>query len=85
MLGNQALAMNDKFRYVFVKLLSTNDIYLLAEPLLENIRKIPPFLNEQIQIVGTCQGKSIELNLIIERIPFARFGFIESSIFSSNL
>ena len=66
MLGNQALAMNDKFRYVFVKLLSTNDIYLLAEPLLENIRKIPPFLNEQIQIVGICQGKSIELNLIIE-------------------
>jgi len=66
LLGNQALAMNDKFRYVFVKLLSTNDIYLLAEPLLENIRKIPPFLNEQIQIVGICQGKSIELNLIIE-------------------
>ncbi len=57
LIGNQAVAVNEKLKYLFLKLSSTNDIYIIAEPLLTNIQKCPPFSNNQFEIIGNCLGK----------------------------
>jgi len=57
LIGNQAVAVNEKLKYLFLKLSSTNDIYIIAEPLLTNINKLPLFSNNQFEIIGNCLGK----------------------------
>ncbi|CAF3391881.1 unnamed protein product [Rotaria socialis] len=59
LLGNQAVAVNEKLKYVFVKLSSTNDIYIVAESLLNNIKKFAPFSNNQFEIIGNCLGSEL--------------------------
>lgn len=56
LIGNQAIAVNEKLKYLFVKLSSTNDIYIVAESLLNNIKNFPPFSNDQFEIIGNCLG-----------------------------
>jgi isoleucyl-tRNA synthetase len=61
LIGNQAVAVNEKLKYLFIKLFSTNDVYIIAEPLLNNIKKFSPFSNNQFEIIETCLGKKISL------------------------
>jgi len=61
LIGNQAVAVNEKFKYLFLKHTSTNDVYIIAEPLLNNILKIPLFSNNQFEIIGNCLGKIVLL------------------------
>ena len=56
LIGNQAVAVNDKLKYLFVKLPSTNDVYIIAESLLSSVKKYPPFSADQLDIVGHCLG-----------------------------
>lgn len=57
MLGNQAVAVNEKLKYLFIKLSSTNDVYIVAESLVNNIKKFAPFSENQYEIIGNCLGK----------------------------
>jgi isoleucyl-tRNA synthetase len=55
LLGNQAVALNEKLDYVFVRS-STNDVYLIAESLLKTIEKLPAFVYSPLEIVGKSLG-----------------------------
>ncbi len=59
LIGNQAVAVNEKFKYLFLKHTSTNDVYIIAESLLNNIQKISLFSNNQFEIIGNCLGKIV--------------------------
>ncbi|CAF1318840.1 unnamed protein product [Adineta ricciae] len=59
LVGNQAVAVNENFKYLFVTFPSTNDTYIIAEPLLSNIKQYPPFSNEQFEIIGDCLGSQL--------------------------
>ncbi|CAF1312662.1 unnamed protein product [Rotaria sordida] len=59
LVGNQAVAVNEKLKYLFLKLSSTNDIYIVAEALLNNIKKFSPFSNNQFEIIGNCLGSQL--------------------------
>jgi isoleucyl-tRNA synthetase len=85
LIGNQAVAVNEKLKYLFLKLSSTNDVYIIAEPLLDNIKKIPPFSHHQFEIIGNCLGKKI--HFIFRKLVFHSFRItiIWSFILSSNL
>ena len=68
LIGNQAVAVNEKLKYLFIKLSSTDDIYIVAESLLDNIKKFPPFSDNQFEIIGNCLGKN---NLLITQTNFS--------------
>ncbi|CAF1220323.1 unnamed protein product [Adineta steineri] len=59
LIGNQAVAVNEKLKYLFIKFPSTNDIYIVAESLLNNIKKYPPFSDNQFEIIGNCLGSQL--------------------------
>ena len=63
LIGNQAIAVNEKLKYLFLKSTSTKDIYIVAESLLNNIQTIPSLSNNQFEIIGNCLGKIIHFFL----------------------
>jgi len=85
LVGNQAVAVNEKLNYLFLKLSSTNDIYIIAESLLNNITKYPPFSNNQFEIIGNCLGKKIIFYSNNQLFIRFRITIIWSYLLSSNL
>ncbi|UJR30593.1 hypothetical protein I4U23_018120 [Adineta vaga] len=59
LVGNQAVAVNENFKYLFLKSPSTNDTYIIAESLFNNIKQYPPFSGEQFEIIGNCLGSQL--------------------------
>jgi len=59
LIGNQAVAVNEKFSYVFAKRSSTNEIYLIGESLLKSLAEIPTFVKNPLEILHRCSGKEL--------------------------
>ena len=56
LIANQAVAANEKLKYLFVKSTSSKDVYIIAESLLKNIESIPLLSNNQSEVIGHCLG-----------------------------
>lgn len=59
LIGNQAVAVNEKFSYVFARRSSTNEIYLIGESLLKSLAEIPTFVKNPLEILHRCSGNEL--------------------------
>ena len=62
LVGNQAVAVNEKLKYVLAKSKLTNDTYIIAENLLKNLEQLPSFAGSSWEIIGTNLGQFVSNN-----------------------
>ncbi|CAF1622136.1 unnamed protein product, partial [Didymodactylos carnosus] len=51
LIANEAVAVNEKLQYAFLKTVD-NDIYIVSESLVENVKKLEPFIDSKV--IGYC-------------------------------